>query len=377
MTNDERVATAQLVIRHSDLFRLSDFVIRHYLCAPLCRNWFGACRALLNTDEPRVTRIVHLLPSWEHVGAVRRIGLLASQLDHKAYELRAVALCSCGPGPARLSALGVLVASLSDGWRLPAAMIWPLRRTLRESRPHIVQTWNTSVCRIARLSALGLGPIRLLDDSVENIPPGIDADDWTREAAGAPRREALLASLGLPPGARPLATAGHLTADKHIVALFWALDQIRCVRDDVYLLVLGDGPARGHFERYAHLYQITDRVRFLGWRSDVAAVLSHADVYCSASQRTSCSLAMLEAMTLGLPVVAADTPAHRHLVVPGETGFLAPARQRSELARWCLRILEDDDLAARMRQAALERARTAFPLAPFAAAYKALYRAPE
>ena len=84
-------------------------------------------------------------------------------------------------------------------------------------------------------------------------------------------------------------------------------------------------------------------------------------------------MAMLEAMALGVPVVASDTAAHRALVAPSETGFLVNVRQRSEMARWCLRVLEDKSLAERMTAAAKRRAIDRFPVERFAAACQALY----
>jgi glycosyltransferase involved in cell wall biosynthesis len=158
-----------------------------------------------------------------------------------------------------------------------------------------------------------------------------------------------------------------------VIELLWALDQIRCVRDDVYLLVIGDGDARPLFERYARLYEIADHVRFLGWRTDAAAIIAGLDVYCTASLQTGCSLAVLEAMARRVPVVAADTPPHRQVITNGETGFLVDTRQRSEMARWCLRMLEDEESAHRMREAAKRRAVEQFSIQPFVAHYRDLY----
>jgi glycosyltransferase involved in cell wall biosynthesis len=154
--------------------------------------------------------------------------------------------------------------------------------------------------------------------------------------------------------------------------LLWALDQIRCVRDDVYLLVIGDGEARPLFERYARLYEISNHVRFLGWRSDAAALVAQLDVYCTASDQTYSSLGVLEAMALGIPVVAADTPASRQVILPGETGVLVDVLQRSEIARACLEVLEGADLAKRISLAA-RRAAEAFTAERLASRCRELY----
>ncbi len=91
--------------------------------------------------------------------------------------------------------------------------------------------------------------------------------------------------------------------------------------------------------------------------------------------RPTVSLYLLEAMAAGLPVVATDTQAHREAVVPRQTGFLVDPHVRSEIGRWCLKVIEDQELAAGMSAAAREHVREHFPLQRFVSAYCDLYRA--
>jgi glycosyltransferase involved in cell wall biosynthesis len=252
-------------------------------------------------------------------------------------------------------------------------LAWRLRRLLKNWRADVVHAWDGGAARVARLARLGRRGVRIVKTGRFEIPPAIDVEQVRREADVSLTRTRIVESLGLPDGARLLGTAGQLTSDKRVTELLWALDQMRCVRDDVYLLVIGDGEARPLFERYARLYESADHVRFIGWRGDATAWIAALDVYCSASAEPSCSLAVLEAMALGVPVVASDTPAHRRVVTPGETGFLADIRQRSELARWCLRMLEDAEPAARMSEAARRQVAERFPIGPFLEAHRRLY----
>ena len=141
-----------------------------------------------------------------------------------------------------------------------------------------------------------------------------------------------------------------------MIELLWALDQIRCVRDDVYLLVIGDGDARPLYERYARLYEIADRVRFLGWRSDAAALIAQLGRVLLGQQRSLSSLAVLEAMALGVPVVAGDTPAHRHWSCTARPGFLWTCGNGRRWRGGACACLEDEGLAGRMRESARRRA---------------------
>jgi glycosyltransferase involved in cell wall biosynthesis len=283
------------------------------------------------------------------------------------------ALAARGLDPSWIVGDRLKTKALATGRRLAISTVWRLRRLVGAWQVDAVHAWTSPAYRTAQLALFGARGVRLVANHQADLRVGIDSDKLRREVADGPSRERLLTELGLPPKAKLLGTAGRLTRAKQVTELLWALDQIRCVRDDVYLLVIGDGEARPLYERYARLYEIADRVRFLGWRSDAAVLAAQLDVYCSASILPSCSLAVLEAIALGVPVIASDTIAHRQLVAHGETGFLVDVRQRSEMARWCLRVLEDSELAARMREAAQRRAVEHFAPAAFVAQIRHLY----
>ena len=302
--------------------------------------------------------------------------MLASNLEPDRYDIQIAALSARGPDPSAIMPTPLRSTALSPGRRLALTLAWRLRRVVNEWGANIVQVWDRGTARLARAALMDQRSVRLVETRTCELPPAIDVDAIRREADAGPTRGQLIQELGLPEDARLLGFAGRLTRDTQLKELLWALDQIRCVRDDVYLLVIGDGEARPLFERFARLYEIADHVRFVGWRGNSAGWLAALDVYCTASTRQSPSLALLEAKALGKPVVASDTLAHRRIVSPGETGFLADIRQRSELARWCLRVLEDDELAAKMSEAASRQAAERFPIGPFLEVHRQLYRVP-
>ncbi|HJS06323.1 MAG TPA: glycosyltransferase family 4 protein [Pirellulales bacterium] len=328
-----------------------------------------------NDEIRNKKRILHLVPSWEHVGVVRRIGTLAARLDERLYEQQIVALDDKGPDPRSIARTPRPCMALATGPRLRVALAWRFRRLVRNSQIDVVHTWSRGVGRIARAALLGLHGVRLIQANPADFPAGIDVARLQNEIGEGIPRPQIIKELGLPEGALLMGTASRLTREKQVIELLWALDQIRCVRDDVYLLVIGDGDARPLFERYARLYEIGSHVRFLGWRCDAAALIARLDVYCTASLQSYCSLAVLEAMALGVPVVAAETPAHRTVIANGESGSLVNIGQRSEMARWCLRLLEDQELARRMSAAAKERAIEQFGVAQFVEQSLKLYTA--
>jgi glycosyltransferase involved in cell wall biosynthesis len=88
-------------------------------------------------------------------------------------------------------------------------------------------------------------------------------------------------------------------------------------------------------------------VRFLGHREDVPDVLAAADVFVFPSLYEGLGGALIEAMALGLPVVASDIPAVREVVEPGGNAVLVPPATPAAIAAGVAGMLDDPSLRAR------------------------------
>jgi len=98
------------------------------------------------------------------------------------------------------------------------------------------------------------------------------------------------------------------------------------------------------------------RLRRLGYRADVPAVLAAADVFALPSHFEGLPMSVIEAMLTGLPVVATEIRGPREQVVDGETGILVPPFAVAPLAEALRRLVEDAGLRARMGAAGRARA---------------------
>jgi glycosyltransferase involved in cell wall biosynthesis len=183
-----------------------------------------------------------------------------------------------------------------------------------------------------------------------------------------------LAELELPPGTRLIGAVGRLWQQKRLKDLIWATDLLHVIRDDVHLLVIGDGPQREALERYARQCHVADHVHFLGLRHDVPRLMARFDVLWLASSFEGLPNVVMEAMSAGVPVVASDIPGNRELVVSGETGYLVPLGDRAAYARLAHKILENPALRVRLGDAARERIAREFTVEAMVAAHAALYR---
>lgn len=141
-----------------------------------------------------------------------------------------------------------------------------------------------------------------------------------------PRRGWLRADLGLPPEAVLLVSVGSLIVRKGFdLLLAAAAPHLGSAGGGAsrYLLIAGDGPERTALGAQAVALGVLSFVRFLGLRNDVPDLLADADVFLLASRAEGLTLAVLEAMAAGLPVVVTDVGGHKEVVSPA-TGWVVP-----------------------------------------------------
>lgn len=98
------------------------------------------------------------------------------------------------------------------------------------------------------------------------------------------------------------------------------------------------------------------RLRLLGYRTDIAAILAAADIFALPSHFEGLPMSVIEAMLTGLPVVATDIRGPREQVLPGVTGILVPPRQAPPLAEALARLSTDPGMRAAMGSAGRTRA---------------------
>src|SRR5205814_5050287 len=108
-----------------------------------------------------------------------------------------------------------------------------------------------------------------------------------------------------------------------------------------HFALVGDGPERAALQRRMAELDLGGHVTLLGTRYDVPAILARAHAACLPSLAEGLPNAVMEAMAAGLPVVATSVGGAPELVIPGETGLLAPPGAAAELAEALLEVLAD------------------------------------
>ncbi|WP_442601071.1 N-acetyl-alpha-D-glucosaminyl L-malate synthase BshA [Paenibacillus sp. KN14-4R] len=126
------------------------------------------------------------------------------------------------------------------------------------------------------------------------------------------------------------------------------------------LLFVGEGPELSKVNNRVKELGISDRVIFCGKQDDVAEVISLADVMLLPSEKESFGLVALEAMACGVPTIGSNAGGIPELITHGDTGFLASIGDTDAMAGFAVRLLTDEALYKRVREACLYRARQTF-----------------
>ncbi len=185
------------------------------------------------------------------------------------------------------------------------------------------------------------------------IPNGIDR----RRVIPAVRAEVKRKELDIPAEALVIGTVCRLTPIKGIEYLLTAVSQLAKERElgEIRVLIAGDGPLRSELEDLATALDIGHKTLFLGMRADVYDLMSLFDIYVLPSLHEGIPMALLEAMTLGCPVVASRVGGIPEMINDGIEGRLVPPQDVPALREAIRELLLSNTLRKEMGQAAQKR----------------------
>lgn len=213
------------------------------------------------------------------------------------------------------------LARLVDGW------------TARHLTHHIYA--NSNAVKTAAISELGIP-----EEKIIVIKEGRDA-----ERLGKPsiqRRNRARSKLGLEGDQTVLVTIGRQDFQKGQRYLLEAMAKLVTARPHLALLVAGrSGDVSDELESLRKCLGLQDRVHFLGHREDVPEILAAADLFVFPSFYEGLPGAVIEAMALGLPIVASDIEPVRETVEEGRNAILVRPASPVELAKAIEQILEN------------------------------------
>lgn len=371
-------------------------------------------------------RILEIIPTLDRSGAEKQLTLLATGLPKDQFDVEVAVLTRDGPLGEALREGGIPYTVIGKKGKI-APFAWKkLKKTIQRFRPDLVHTWIFAANAYGRAAAISCGVKKIVcgercvdpwkkpwhfwidrhlakktdviavnSEGIRDfyVNHGLPAEKFAviPNAVLPPKpsrikREEIFARLGIevPPESRPflIGMVARLWPQKRIDEAIWSCEQLKFTGCDFHMLIFGDGPLRENLLRYRDELRLSDRVHFLGHRSDVSDFIPHFDLLWCTSAYEGQSNSILEAMASGVPALASDIPGNRELVVPGKTGLLIPEfdsdrfRRRTAYCKESFLLFQPENQERRraFSDAARKRIVEEFSLDAMIARYAALYR---
>jgi len=253
-----------------------------------------------------------------------------------------------------------IVPELGFGMRLNTAVGPKINYTLERTE------MLTAISAGIEASLVNAGASR---EKIRRIPNGVDVERFQKPAVAADIRK----WLKLPAESRVILTVGNYRPCKGHEVLIRSMPLILYAEPNVYLVIVGRGTDK--LRPLLRELDLDEKVRLTGsisfpavasWSQshsvnhspDWLACLYHSsEMYVSAGMDEGAeglSLAVLEAMAAGLPVVATNISGNKDIVIHGDNGFLVPPADPSKLAETVLLLLKSNDIKFRLGRKAKE-----------------------
>ena len=313
-------------------------------------------------------KLLQVIAGARHGGAEEFFVRLASAIGYRSVEQKII----MRPNTLRkkkleLTGLSPIEMGFHNNWDLLTK--WRVASIINTYKPDVVFTWMSRATKMIPLQFKGVHVGRLggyynlkyyrrcnyLVANTKDIADYLVDNGWparnvqyipnfasTDEASPVDRN-----TLNTPEGAKIILGAGRFHENKAFDVLLDALAQV----PDVYLWLAGEGPLESALKSKSLELGIGERVRFLGWRTDIDALMLSADILVCPSRHEPLGNIILEAWARGLPVIAANSMGPRNLIRDGKDGVLFPVDNVELLSQSIKELADVPDLCRKIGEA--------------------------
>ncbi len=201
-----------------------------------------------------------------------------------------------------------------------------------------------------------------MKDKLVVVHNGIDFDKYSSASTSNSEKETPI-----------IVSVGRLVEQKNYETMIRGLSKINSQPFEYW--ILGTGPLEASLKSLVKELNLEDKVKFFGFRQDIPELLHKADIFMQVSLFEGLSLAMIEAMAAGLPVIVSDIPEATEAVTKDSgAGFVVNSRSENEIAEKLSKLLNDPSLRLNMGKSAQMRAKD-FDIKRIVQEYIHLYQA--
>ena len=156
-------------------------------------------------------------------------------------------------------------------------------------------------------------------------------------------------------------TLSRLSEEKGMLFLLKSVLELKKIRDDFLLLIAGDGPLKSDLENYIAANNLASNVHLLGYITNTWDILTKSHVYINTSKSEACSIAILEALSFGLPIIATDVGGTPDIInTTTNCGMLIPYGDYKKLSEKMDYIMNNNTAADAMSQNSLDAIKNIF-----------------
>ena len=371
----------------------------------------------------RTIDIAHVIFRLDVGGLENGLTNLINRLDENTYRHSIISLEEPTSFSDRITSKNVKVYTINKKPGKDPHAYLRLYRLLRQIRPDVVHTRNIGTVDVSLAAALARVPHRIHGEHGWELTdlqgtraryrtlrrvcqPFIERfvcvsrhlEHWLEHSIGIPPKKIVHIANGvdtlrfaprsgnqrpvgresMPADAIVIGTVGRLIRLKNhrllIEAFSSLLDKASPYTDLLRLTIVGDGPEHASLVAQARELGLADRIWFAGRRDDVDELMRSFDVFVLPSLQEGMSNTLLEAMSSGVAVIAADVGGNSELVEDAVSGSLVPSQDKSALVERLEKYVADPLLRKSHGAAARARVEKQFSLTSMADAYSHLYR---
>lgn len=156
--------------------------------------------------------------------------------------------------------------------------------------------------------------------------------------------------LGISPRSSVVSIVAALRPDKAHHIFLQAARMVVDAIPEAHFLVIGDGPQMPALKILARELNLENQVHFLGFQRQLGDIFAAVDINCLSSypQQETLSVAAIEAMSAGIPIVCTDVGFMNEIVIPNETGFLVPVADPVALSEKLILLLQNPKMQKHM-----------------------------